>query len=329
MYGKRELTIENVRSEVNSYDLFKYYCAPFQNVNSRFCSELREDKHPTCCIQAYEGKFFYKDFATGESFDDIGYIKHKYGIDFKKALAYINRDFNLNLGGQNIEGLPTMQFFGIPDKEINVNDYIKESAKIEVQIRKWSIHDKSYWNERYQFSVKQLQFFRVFPLSYFWINSKIYSCKKNSYGYFMGTKNDLEKWKIYQPLEPKKKKWFSNIGKTDVQGYDQLPKTGNVIYITSSMKDVVTLRKLGFYAVAPSAESTIIPDDIIEELRSRFQKLIIFYDNDEPGIRASSKHAKLYSAQELSIPITAGVKDPSDFVDKYSYEELLKIMKNE
>ena len=86
------------------------------------------------------------------------------------------------------------------------------------------------------------------------------------------------------------------------------------------------MRKLGFYSVAPSAESTIIPEDIIEELRDRFSRLVIFYDNDEPGIRASFKHAKLYSAEEISIPILSNVKDPSDFVEKYDYEQLLKLM---
>jgi len=326
MYGKRELTMENIRLKVNSYDLFKYYCPPFKEINIRFCSELRQDKFPTCSIQAFNDRLFYKDFATGESFDDLGYMQHKFNIDFRTSLAYINRDFDLGLAGQDIQGVPTMQFFGVPDQTVDIGSYIKESAVIAVQRRAWDLNDKAYWKDKYEFTVDQLDYFRVFPLKFFWINGKVYSCKKNTYGYFMGVKDGVEKWKIYQPLGPKEKKWFSNIDKYDVQGYDQLPDSGDVLYITSSMKDVITLRKLGFYAVAPSAESTIIPDEIIEELRSRFPRLIIFYDNDEPGIRASDKHSKLYLSEEMCIPTTAGVKDPSDFVDRYSYDELLKLM---
>ena len=326
MYGKRELTLENIRSKVSSFDLFTYYCAPFKKIDDKFCSELRQDKSPTCSIYAYSGKLFYKDFATGESFDDLGYIKNKYNATFREALVYINRDFNLDLGNEVIVGTPTMQFFGVPDKKINIDSYIKETAVIKTKVRDWNKDDKNYWKKKYDFSVKQLEFFKVFPLKCFWINHRMYSCSKNTYGYFIGIKDSLEKWKIYQPLGLKKVKWFSNINKYDLQGYDQLPEKSDVLYITSSLKDVITLRKLRLYAVAPSAESTIIPDEIIKELKSRFKELIIFYDNDEPGIVASQKHAKLYSAKEMCIPILAKVKDPSDFVEEYGYDELIKLI---
>tara|TARA_B110000259_G_C14030841_1_gene406601 strand:+ start:1802 stop:2791 length:990 start_codon:yes stop_codon:yes gene_type:complete len=329
MYGKRELTLDNIRDKVNSFDLFAYYCSTFKKIDDKFCSELRQDKFPTCCIYAFAGKLFYKDFATGESFDDLGYIRHKYNIDFRGALHLINRDFNLDLGSAIVESMPTMQFFGVPDKKININSYIKEAAVIKTKVRPWNIDDKKYWKDKYDFSVKQLEFFNVYPLQYFWINQRMYNSSKNTYGYFMGAKDGNEKWKIYQPKSLKKIKWFSNINKYDLQGYKQLPKSGDVLYITSSLKDVITLRKIKLYAVAPSAESTIIPEEIIEELKNRFDELIIFYDNDEPGIRCSAKHAKLYSAKEIAIPILANVKDPSDYVEKYSYKELLKIILNE
>ena len=326
MYGKRELTLDAIRSKVSGYDLFSYYCKPFKKIGKIFCSELRQDKSPTCIVQAFEGKLFYKDFSTGDSFDDLGYIQRKFNTDFKMTLSIINRDFELNLGYRDIEGLPTMEFFGVPNKKVDVNAYVKEKAVIKVQRRPWSLHDKAYWGEKYGFTAKQLDYFRVFPLKFFWINGKLYSCKDNTYGYYLGSKDGLEKWKIYQPLGPRDFKWFSNISKHDVQGYAQLPDKGDVLYITSSMKDVITLRKLNFHAVAPSAESTIIPDEIINELKERFSQLVIFYDNDEPGIKASNKHAGIYSAQEMCIPITSGVKDPSDYVEKYNYEELLKIV---
>ena len=330
MYGKRELTLANIRSRVNDLDLFTYYCTPFKQINTMFCSELRQDKSPTCSIQAYEGRLFYEDFSTGDSFDDIGYIQHKYGISFRKALAYINRDFSLGFVSSDMENveMPTMQFFGVPDKTVDINEFVKESATIKVQVRTWTEEDAKYWRDKYEFTSKQLEYFHVFPLRYFWINGKLYRCKNNTYGYYLGSRDGLEKWKIYQPLASKDIKWFSNISKADVQGYTQLPETGDVLYITSSLKDVITLRKLGLYAIAPSAESTVIPEDIISELKSRFKQLIIFYDNDEPGIKASNKHAKLYGAKELFIPPFLGVKDPSDFVEKYNYEELLKVVKD-
>ena len=87
-----------------------------------FCSELRRDKSPTCSVRAFDGKLFYKDFSTGESYDALGYIQQKYGIKFRKALAFINRDFSLGFVSWDLEdaGMPTMQFFGIPDKTVDM-----------------------------------------------------------------------------------------------------------------------------------------------------------------------------------------------------------------
>tara|TARA_R100000908_G_C3720199_1_gene123274 strand:- start:461 stop:949 length:489 start_codon:yes stop_codon:yes gene_type:complete len=160
----------------------------------------------------------------------------------------------------------------------------------------------------------------------------MYSCKKNSYGYYLGNRQGIARWKIYQPLQPRESKWFSNINREDVQGVTQLPETGDTLYITSSLKDIIVLRKLGLSAVAPSAETTIIPEDIIAELKSRFKKLVIFYDNDNPGIVASNKHSKIYEASEVCIPfkyLSEGIKDPSDFVEEYGYEKLLNVIKTE
>jgi hypothetical protein len=329
MYGKRELTIENVRNRVNSYDLFSYYCSPFKAINTRFCSELRIDEYPTCCVYAYSNKLFYKDFATGDSYDDIGYIRTKYNVDFFTALSYINRDFNLDLSAKTLKGVPTMQFFGVPDKSINLKKYVKETSVIKVQVRQWEKEDKSFWNDKYNFTSKQLSFYRVYPIKFFWINNIMYSCKKNSYGYYLGNRKGIARWKIYQPLQPRESKWFSNINREDVQGVTQLPETGDTLYITSSLKDIIVLRKLGLDAIAPSAETTIIPEDIIAELKTRFKNLVIFYDNDNPGIIASNKHSKIYEADEICIPfkyISEGIKDPSDFVEKHSYEELLNVI---
>ena len=133
-------------------------------------------------------------------------------------------------------------------------------------------------------------------------------------------------------MQPRESKWFSNINREDVQGITQLPETGDTLYITSSLKDIIVLRKLGLNAIAPSAETTIIPEDIITMLKTRFKKLVIFYDNDNPGIIASNKHSKIYEASEIFVPfkyISEDIKDPSDFVEKYSYEELLDVIKNE
>ena len=326
MYGRREVSIANIRANVSSYDIFKYYCTPMKKVGVMFCSELRADNTPSCKVFAGENGLWYKDFTTGDSYDDISYLRAKFDLSFYEALSFINRDFDLGFQGEEVSNQPSMAFFGVPDKTVDVNAYVKPSAVIKVKLRDWNgISDKEYWKDKYEFSVDHLTTYEVYPLKFFWINSRMYSCKDNTYGYYFGVKEGVQKWKIYQPLEDKEKKWFSNVDKSFIQGIKLLPETGKVLYITSSLKDVMALAKLGLYAIAPSAESTILDSNTIEELHNRFEKLIILYDNDEPGIKASAKHKELYRADEMRVPISSGTKDPSDFAEKHGYNELLKL----
>ena len=95
---------------------------------------------------------------------------------------------------------------------------------------------------------------------------------------------------------------------------------------SSSLKDALCLKSMGYNieVIAPDSENTMIPESTINKLSKNYKSIIVLFDNDEPGIRASAKHSKLYLAEEMCIPTTAGVKDPSDFVDKYNYDKLLK-----
>lgn len=328
MYAKRELSIQNIRQLVTGLDVFRYYCTPFKTLNKPFCSELRKDKSPTCSVACFNSKFIYKDFATGDTYDEVSYIQRKYNLSFIEALAVINRDFNLDLQS-NVQpnAQPTMMYFGVPDKSIDVGKLEKESTYIKVKIRNWNPDsDKKYWKDKYGYSNKQLRYFNVHPIQYFWINERMYSCKGNSYAYYLGKEGDRDIWKIYQPLEDKSKKWFSNANKCHIQGDKQLPETGDRLFITSSLKDIITLRKLGFYAVAPSSESTPLDLDKIEEYKKRFKELVIFYDNDEPGIVAANKHSKLYDCRYIMIPILSNLKDPSDYVEEYGYNKLKELI---
>lgn len=327
MYGKREISKKNITDNVSGLDLFEYYCTPFKKLNDQFCSELRDDKVPSCAVYVVDGKVFYKDFATDEFYDSMGYIGRKFNISFLQTLALINRDFNLGFYTSMEVDRPAMEFFGVPNKRRDLAELEKGNTYIKVQRKAWTKeYDAAYWKEKYDATVKQLEFFDIYPIAYFWINNRVHHCKPNAYAYYFGKDGDREIWKIYQPLADRAIKWFSNTNRDILQGYSQLPDKGDLLFIASSLKDVVVLRKAGYFAIAPASENTLISDDLLNELKGRFTNIIVFYDNDEPGIRASQKHSEAYGVQQMCIPTTAKVKDPSDFVDEYSYSELKVII---
>lgn len=74
-----------------------------------------------------------------------------------------------------------------------------------------------------------------------------------------------------------------------MQGAHKLPKSGEYVVITKSMKDVMTLYELGIPAIAPISENCYLTEAQHNKLISRFKKVILFYDNDMAGISNSNK----------------------------------------
>ena len=60
----------------------------------------------------------------------------------------------------------------------------------------------------------------------------------------------------------------------------------------------------------------------LQALKKRFKNIIVFYDNDLPGIDGMCRIKKLYPELKFFwIPRKYGAKDISDFIKKYGLEE--------
>ena len=129
-------------------------------------------------------------------------------------------------------------------------------------------------------------------------------------------------FKIYRPLADKYTKWRNNLTEYDIQGYAQLPKKGDVLFITKSMKDVMCLYEMGIPAISPSSESTFIPNDILESLKKRFKRIIILFDRDPAGVRYSRKISLKMNLEAMFIHKKYNAKDVSDAIKTNSFEEI-------
>lgn len=315
------LTTNAILDKITSYDIFKYYISNFSQVDKSFCSELRQDNNPTCVITKLNNDLYYKDFKFKGLDNCFVYVMKKYSVAFSEALEIINIDFNLNLVNPykkiNYKSLkqPTIHNFNISDIKSN------EFTIIKVQIRKFNNFDKLYWNKKYNITGKELVERKIYALDSFTINDIYYKADFISYGYYFGKdENGIDLWKIYQPFS--KIKWISNTSSSVFQGMDKIPLLGEQLIITKSYKDVLVLSKLGIIAVAPQSEVANIKSDIIENLKLRFKKIFIIYDNDSTGKRSALELSKLYDLDCIFLPEIFNIKDCSDFVEKKSYIEL-------
>ena len=162
---------------------------------------------------------------------------------------------------------------------------------------------------------KILKKFKVYSCKNVWLNGNYFakSAQNNMmFGYYGGIKDKVELWRIYFP-QRKEYRFLSNWNSNKIQGFNQLPKTGNVLVITKSMKDVMTLYSVGIPAIAPNSETLFISDNVLSNLKERFNRIFVLYDNDLPGISNMNKIKKLHpELNYLWIPRETGAKDISD-----------------
>lgn len=307
------ITTDSILLKISEYDIFKFYCSSFIEVNKVFKSELRKDRSPSCCIQSYQNKLFYKDFATGDSVDCFGYVQKRFNCTFHESLRIIANDFGLISVKKRLnDTLPIIH------EKVS---YKQANTVIEVFKRSWDINDYYFW-QKYKIDVKTLEKFEVLPLKFAFINNMRIDNKKSSLLYAYKFEDF---YKIYRPMEIKFK-WFSNTKSKNIQGFKQLIDKGDVLIITKSLKDIMVLYTMGFNSIAPQSESSMIPEDIMIDLKNRFKTIICLYDNDVTGILQAEILCKKYDIYSFFIPKFTGSKDISDFVKDYSLEQGKKLI---
>lgn len=298
-----EITKEFLLSKFNEETFMTYYLGiPVKK--GLFKSPLRGDHVPTCSFfRNKAGELIFKDFSGAFYGNFINVVMYKYQCNYYKALKIIASDFGLI--GTSIKKTP-----------IKVQETFKDSgqAVINVEIQDFTEQELKWWN-KYGITEKILKKFKVYSCKNVWLNGNYFakSAQNNMmFGYYGGIKDKVELWRIYFP-QRKEYRFLSNWNSNKIQGFNQLPKTGNVLVITKSMKDVMTLYSVGIPAIAPNSETLFISDNVLSNLKERFNRIFVLYDNDLPGISNMNKIKKLHpELNYLWIPRETGAKDISD-----------------
>lgn len=309
------ITKDFILSKINQESIMQYYTG--QDVNSKklYTSVLRADRKVTCgYYKSKSGVLYLHDFATNEHLDCWNVVMRLYNCNFYKALDIIAKDFNL-IDSSEVHNK-------VPLKVPSLKE--TESAKIQVQIKDFTEEELKWWKS-FGISVKTLKKFHVFSLKHVFLNGELKftsSSKCPIYGYYFGKdKNKQELWKIYFPMNKEKGiRFINNLSKKILQGYHQLPETGNLLVITKSMKDVMTLYEFGVPACAPQSEVQFLDNKQLQSLESRFRHIVILFDLDKTGIAFSKKIKNKYPNLLVTLlPRTKYCKDISDFYKKYGH----------
>lgn len=313
MYDKRRvkkptecITLDYILSKVTEYDIYAHYLGQFK-VGAIYNSPFRKDKNPSFGV--YYSKrtkqLLFKDHGTGECGNVIKFVSLFTGItNYNDILKDIIKQLHIT-----------------PDTTLdNSKQYTPSTDTVIGVVRQdFTSTDINYW-QQFNISKETLKKFNVNSIKYYLCNGivkGIYKPENPMYAYKV-----YNNFKIYRPLADKYTKWRNNLTEYDIQGYAQLPKKGDVLFITKSMKDVMCLYEMGIPAISSSSESTFIPNDILEDLKKRFKRIIILFDRDPAGVRYSRKISLKMGLEAMFVHKKYNAKDISDAIKTNSFEEI-------
>ena len=279
-----------------------------------------KDKVPSMFIYCTGGFYKFKDFSSGFQGDALELVKALFNLPSRGYAANkIINDYQEYLLHNDV---PAVVEFKFHDK-FKVVDY---------EMKHWNTQDSKFWTS-FKISSSLLSKYNVMPLSFFTMEKKeedgsVLSykfTKAYTYGYF---REDGELYKIYMPKVTEKK--FIKV-QNYVQGIDQLKYEAKYLVITSSLKDLMCFNKLGIgnvECIAPDSENTMIGESVMGKLSNQYSKIIVLFDNDEPGIKAAQRYKDKYCYDYVVLDMS---KDLSDSVKDHGVEavrdKLLPLLK--
>lgn len=309
-----EITLDNILSKVTEYDIYSAYIGNFK-IGMIYNSPFRKDKNPSfgCYYSRTSKQLMFKDHGTGDCGNVIKFVSLITGLTkYNDILIDIVNKLKIT----NDTQLVSSKHY-IPSTE----------TVIGVVRQEFTSTDTDYWG-RFNISIDTLKKFNVSSIKYYLCNGIVKGIYKDTnpmYAYKV-----YNNFKIYRPLADKYTKWRNNLTETDIQGFKQLPKTGDILIITKSMKDVMCLYEMGIPAISPSSESTFIPDKALNQLRKRFKRIIILFDRDVAGVKYLRKMSLKTGLEGMLVHRKFKAKDISDaikingfdIIKKWLYEEI-------
>lgn len=304
----------------HSEEVYMTYYLDIPVKKGLFKSPLRKDKSPTCSFYRNKaGELIFKDFNGSFYGNFVAVVMYKYGLSYYQALNQIAIDFGFISGkSAKVKKIPTVEKF-----------IDNGTSDIRVEIKEYSKKELDWWKS-FGITPEILNKYKVFSCKNIFLNGNLFiTSSKDSmmFGYYEGKKDGLEYWRIYFPKRTTYR-FLSNTPSKLVQGYTQLPKKGKLLVITKSMKDCMVLYSMGIAAIAPNSETLFISDKMLSDLKEKFKHIVVFYDNDLPGISNMNKIKKEHP--ELNyfwIPRKYGAKDISDFYKMFGKDKTIEFIK--
>lgn len=278
---------KSVLELVDEFTLYCFYTGIDPLIPGRaYSAPYRLDTFPSWALyrstKSDNTEFMWKDHATGESGNIFKLIQKVEQLStVSEVYARINEDFGL---GYDIEAGPR--------QKIVWNTPIEQSSiKIRVADVPLTKAGQEFWNQ-FDIGKDLLDLYKTTQIQWFW-SYEGQPCPQGvldpTFAYRIG-----EYYQVYSPYASKLYKFRNDLPENYFFGYLQLPKTGKILVIDKSCKDVIFCRRLGYDAICGKSETTMIPHHKMLELKDRFEQIYLTLDPDAAGRKQTIKYMELY-----------------------------------
>lgn len=329
-HGIRDIDKDFILSKVTDIELASFYIDGLSAIPELISSPLRQDIHPSFWVYSPDGiRVKWCDFGTGQYGGMLDFIEEKFHLSFQEALQKIMSDMPQFRANRISSTAST-------GKTVRIRSE-KSEYKIRTMRRDWTQEDFEYWDS-YGVPKNWLLHSDIYPVAFIFIISEtgfIKTVKADKYAYtFIERKDGFCTEKVYQPFNKEGFKWRSGHDKSVWDLWTKLPKTGKKVIITSSRKDALCLwAQTGIPSVSLQGEGYEPKPQVVQELKNRFEKVYILFDNDQKGEQNygrldGKKLADMYNLIQIEIPSQYDCKDPSDLYHKYGGQTVKAVITN-
>lgn len=313
-----------INSTRGGLDVFRHYLGRELRAGRKFRNPFYQDTHASCSLyyDRRSGVYKYRDFGnddySGDCFDLVATLHNlscRNPDDFVETLRIINRDLCLGLSDEPAASRPAVR------PRLFVPEPIQKTPPpYKFREQPFSNAEQAWWKQ-YGINAETLNRYGVVSLAeYFGISNsgRSYTLRSSPsepmFGYVR--QNGI---KVYRPQSQSRFLFGGSFNDYYCFGLEQLPATGDTLFITGGEKDVLSLAAHGFPAICFGSETARIPHKLIEELSQRFQNIVLLYDMDATGKKhalALQQELRAYNVGRLELPL-AGTKQEKDISDYF------------
>lgn len=317
--GNTTNTIKDINAKVSEAELLSHYLG-IGKIPCVINSPFRQDSNPSLGIYTRDGvRIYWTDFATKESGGTYDLLSKVWHCSFREVINKVSKDFNSIISDIKVNRSATYK-----------NVVYSSNSILECKVREWRDYDIEYWSS-YGVPIEFLKYAEVYPISHKVItkNGKRYVFGADKYAYaFIEHKEGRVTIKIYQPFNKKGYKWSNKHDKSVISLWTKIPEYGDKLVICSSLKDALCLwANTGVPAIATQGEGYTMSDTAINELKRRYNRVYILFDNDEAGLKDGQKLAEETGFTNLVLPQFEGGKDVSDAYKTLGIEKFIQMLR--